>query len=135
MKKFIYCLIFVIGFFAILNPVFAVDAEGCSDFVAVDAKIPNAVHIIIVVLQIAIPVLLVIFGTIDFLKAVTSSKEDEIKKGRTTFIQRVIAAVIVFFIVAIVKLIVSFAGGNDSPDIIKCANCFLNGVDAKGTCK
>lgn len=131
-KKISYCLLLFIGLFALVSPVFA-DMEGCSGLgIDIDKRIPDAVHIVILVIQIAIPVLLVIFGSIDFLKAVIAQKEDEIKKGTQTFIRRLITAAIVFFIVAFVKLIVSFAAGDDSADIINCANCFLNG---SGSCK
>lgn len=134
-KLFILLFLFVISFGFVGN-VFAADAQGCVDIVAIDAKIPNAIHIIILVLQIVIPVLLVLFGTIDFLRAVTASKDDEIKKGQKTFVSRLIAAVIVFFIVAFVRLIIDFAAGDEAADIIKCADCFINGVNtATGQCK
>lgn len=136
MKKIIYVLLFICFSFLAVGPVYAADAQGCVDIVAIDAKIPNAIHIIILVLQIIIPVLLVLFGTIDFLRAVTAGKDDEIKKGQKTFISRLIAAVIVFFIIAFVKLIINFAAGDEAADIIKCADCFLNGVNTKtGECK
>ena len=87
-------------------------------------SIPYIVHMIIIIIKIVIPILLIIFGSIDFLKAVTAAKEDEIKKGQQTFIKRVIA-VIVFFIVQIVQLIVKFASNNDE-NISNCFSCFIN---------
>lgn len=128
-KKISYLVIIFVVLFSLVSPVFA-DMEACnslSDGLDIDSKIASTVHIIILFLQIAIPVLLVIFGSIDFLKAVTSSKEDEIKKGQQTFIKRLIAAVIVFFVVAIVKLLVSFAASDNSATILNCADCFLSG--------
>ena len=74
--------------------------------------IPYVVSTIVLVIKIVVPVLLVIFGSIDFLKAVVAQKEDEIKKGQQTFIKRLIAAVIVFFVVQVVQLIISFASGD-----------------------
>lgn len=132
-KKISYLVILFVVLFSLVSPVFA-DMEACnslSDGLDIDSKIASTVHIIILFLQIAIPVLLVIFGSIDFLKAVTSSKEDEIKKGQQTFIKRLIAAVIVFFVVAIVKLLVSFAASDDSATILNCADCFLSGPDSE----
>lgn len=92
--------------------------------------IPYVVHTVIIIIKIVIPVLLVIFGSIDFLKAVIAQKEDEIKKGQQTFIKRLIAAVIVFFVVQIVQLIISFASNDDS-DIVNCFDCFVNGNGCK----
>lgn len=123
-----YLLFLVVIMFGVISPVFA-SMEGCDSLdIDIDERIASVVHNIIRILQIVIPVLLVIFGSIDFLKAVVAQKEDEIKKGQQTFIKRAIAAVIVFFVTAIVRLIVSFAAGDDE-GILQCANCFLNGPD------
>ena len=128
LKKISYCLLLLVAVFGLVSPVFADDIK-CSGLgnVTFDEKIVDAVHIIILVIQIAIPILLVIFGSIDFVKAITGQKDEEIKKGQQTFIKRLIAAALVFFIIAFVKLLVSFAAGSDSDNIMNCANCFING--------
>lgn len=117
--------------------VLAANIKGCSSVlpnVAIDTKLPNAVHTIITIIKIAVPVLLVIFGMLDLAKGIIASKDDEIKKGQQLFIKRLIVAVIIFFVTTIVQLIVSFAtDGNDS-NIMACANCFINGAKSDGTC-
>lgn len=46
------------------------------------------------------------------------------------FIKRVIAAVLVFFVVVVVQLVVNLASGeNESDDIWTCVNAFIKGVD------
>ena len=87
--------------------------------------IPYVISMVVTIIKIAVPVVLIIFGMIDFLKAVTASKEDEIKKGQQTFIKRLIAAVIVFFVVQIVQLVASFASNNDT-NVTGCFDCFIN---------
>lgn len=82
------------------------------------------------IIQIAVPILLIIWGMLDLLKGVISQKEDEIKKGQQVFVKRLIAAVIVFFVVVIVKLVidvVASAGGDglDSKKIIDCIDAIL----------
>lgn len=47
-------------------------------------------------IRIIVPILLIVFGIIDFATAVFSSKEDDMKKRRETFIKRIVAAVLVF---------------------------------------
>ena len=132
MKKFSYLFILFIALFVFVNPVFA-NYITCAG-VQIDTKIVNAVHVIILIIQIVVPILLVIFGSIDFLKAVIGQKDDEIKKGQQTFIKRLIAAVIVFFVVAIVRLLVSFAAGDeDKSEITNCFNSFINGSDGKNS--
>ena len=87
--------------------------------------IPYTVHLIITIFKIVIPVLLVIFGMIDLGKAVVASKEDEIKKSQQILIKRVIMALIVFFVVQIVQVLVSFVS-EDNQSITGCFKCFIN---------
>ena len=87
---------------------------------------PYVVSMIILIIKIAIPVLLIIFGMLDLGKAVVASKEDEIKKGQQLFIKRAITAVVVFFVIQIVQIIIRFLAGN-STGISQCFNCFVYG--------
>ena len=87
---------------------------------------PFMVSTIITVIKIVVPILLIIFGMIDLGKAVVASKEDEIKKGQQTFIKRAITALIVFFVIQIVQLLIGFVSNKDS-DVVNCFNCFVNG--------
>lgn len=79
------------------------------------ATIMNTVNKILTLIQIAVPILLVVFGSIDLAKAVMAGKEDEIKKSQNTFVKRLIAAVIVFFIPLVVNVVlglVTIEGNN-----------------------
>ena len=96
----------------------------------IPSSIIETVHIAYLVLQIVVPVILVIMGMITLIKAVTSSKEDEIKKAQMSFVKKLITGALVFFVFVIVKLIISFAATSDrTPKIIDCMDCFLNGKD------
>lgn len=68
-------------------------------------QILGVVKTALTIIQIIIPIALIIFGSIDLMKAVMAGKDDEIKKGQNTFMKRAIAAVIVFFIPLIVSLV------------------------------
>ena len=98
-----------------------------------NGTIPFAVHTVVMIIKIVIPVILIIFGMIDFLKSVTAAKEDEIKKGQQTFIKRAIAALIVFFIVQIVQILIRFVSSSDT-NIVNCFNCFVNGTKGDNGC-
>ena len=76
------------------------------------------------IIQVAIPVILIIMKGIDFIKAITAQKEDEIKKAQSLFIKRIILAALVYFVFVIVKLIISIVGNSDN--IINCVECFIN---------
>lgn len=95
--------------------------------------IPYIVSTLILLIKIVVPILLIIFGMLDLGKAVVASKEDEIKKGQQLFIKRVITAVIVFFVVQLVQIIIRFVSGNDQ-NIANCFNCFINGTAGENSC-
>lgn len=83
----------------------------------------KAVSAVITILCIAVVVLLIVMGTVDMLKAVMAGKDDEIKKAQGILIKRVIAAVIVFFIPLIVKLVlqlIPIEGSNGQATFGQC---------------
>ena len=63
------------------------------------------------VLQIGIPIILLIFGTIDMGKAVMAGDEKEIKAATNILIKRAVAAVIVFLLFMVVSVITGWVGG------------------------
>ena len=94
--------------------------------VAVPNSIINIVHTIVNLIKIAVPIILIILGMLDMGKAVASQKEYDIKKGQRNLLSRCITAAIVFFVVAIVQLlmgIISNATGDN--DIIDCVCKFI----------
>ena len=103
------------------------ETDACKSIVScMDTKIPKTVHTIILAIQIIVPILLVIFGMIDLIKAVVAGKEDEIKKAQGVFVKRLIAGALVFFVIAIVKLLISLTGDFDG-GMTDCVNAFVNG--------
>lgn len=67
-------------------------------------------------IQFAIPIALVLFGTIDLGKAVISSDEKEVKKAQSTLIKRCIYAVAIFFIITLVTLIMNIVAKGVADD-------------------
>ena len=95
---------------------------------------PYIISAIVLLIKIAVPVLLIIFGMLDLGKAVVAAKEDEIKKGQQTFVKRLVTAIIIFFVVQLVQIVIRFVSSNDT-DIVGCFNCFINGyVDDDNAC-
>lgn len=68
------------------------------------------------IIQIGIPILLIIMGSIDLGKAVMSSDDKEIKGATSKLIKRVIMAVAIFFVVTIVTLVMNLFTSVDSED-------------------
>ena len=70
------------------------------------------------IIQIGIPILLIIMGSIDLGKAVLSSDDKEIKGATGKLIKRAIAAVAVFFVTTIVVLLFGlFASSGTDGDV------------------
>lgn len=61
--------------------------------------------------KILIPVALIGFGIVDFVKAVFSSKEDDMKKAQNRFIKRLIIAAIIFILPSIVNALLQTIDG------------------------
>ena len=73
---------------------------------------------VIRIIWFGIPIALIILGSIDLGRAVINSKEDEVKKAKKSFINRLIYAVLVFAVVWIVTLVLGFVSriGVDKTD-------------------
>lgn len=69
------------------------------------------------VIQIGIPILLILMGTIDLGKAVMSNDDKEIKGATGKLIKRAIAAVAVFFVTTLVSVVMGWLGNTDDADV------------------
>ena len=99
------------------------------------SAIPKLTSTVVSIIQWVIPVILIVLGMIDLGKAVTSNDEKQMKEAQKTLIKRVVYAVLVLFIVAIVRFVFSAlapskSGGlnSNSPSttISGCIDCFIN---------
>ena len=79
-------------------------------------------------IMVLVPVILIVMGSVDLIKGIMSQKEDEMKKGRETFVKRLIGAAIIFLIVLIVKIFVGAVSrdGKNSVRIVDCIDCFVS---------
>lgn len=57
-----------------------------------------------------LPVIVIVMGIIDFIKAIAADKEDEMKKAQGAFVKRLIAAALVFIIPLIIEFILDKMG-------------------------
>ena len=89
--------------------------------VDVPSSLAKLVKTIYDLIKIAVPLILIIMGMLDLGKAVMSQKEDEIKKQQGMFVKRLISAALVFFVFAIVQLLVGIVASDaDSATIGDC---------------
>ena len=76
-----------------------------------------------------VPIAIVLFGVIDFLKAVSAQKEDTIKNSTSVFIKRIITGLLVFFIFSLVNWIFGSIIKNvgNAGNAMECAAQILSG--------
>lgn len=80
---------------------------SCSDLF--DDDVRGFINDIMNWVRIIVPILLIVFGTLDFAKSIFSGKEDDMKKNRERFIKRIIAAIIVFLIPTLINALLLLA--------------------------
>lgn len=97
----------------------------------IEENLANIIHYLYLGIQVIVPILLIVFGMIELAKAITAQKEDEIKKAQSSFLKKLVLAVIVFLVFSIVSFVFKFAGGGDSEananDTWKCVCELLRG--------
>ena len=103
---------------------FAVDiAQFCTD----TKGLLNFVGYLLLIFKIVIPMIIIVYGMIDFGKAVVAEKDDDIKKSAKSLGRRAIAGIIIFFIPTIViwvfKQISTYNADREGFDV--CENCLL----------
>lgn len=82
-----------------------------ADLCSGDIKtVVDGIKYVFTLIQWAIPAALIILGTIDMFKAMTSGDDKETKAARDKFIKRLIYALVAFLIPFIVSLVFTFAG-------------------------
>ena len=98
-----------------------------SECTKIEPEISTFVHNMIIIIKIAVPLALIIFGMLDFGKGVIAGKEDEIKKGQHNFIKRLIAGAAVFLMISFTQLVMNIIDKESAGEIANCANLILNG--------
>ena len=108
--------------------------EGaCS--IDIDMIVPTFTVGLVNLVKVIIPILLVAYGMMDLAKAVMANDEKIMKEAQGKFIKRIVYAVVIFFIVAIVQLIFgtlasasakSQTGEVSKTNINACIACFIS---------
>lgn len=72
------------------------------------ARIWQLIGYVLLFLKIAIPLVIIILGTIDFGKAVVSSDEKAIQKSGVSLAKRVLLGIIIFFVPTLVNAVFAY---------------------------
>ena len=78
-------------------------------------------------LKILVPLIIIVFGVIDFAKAVTSNDDKAIKKSAVSLVKRLIVGICIFFVPTIVKVVFDLIDNVANLDgIAECEECLLD---------
>lgn len=80
------------------------DREGCA---LISKELWNEINKILDIIKIAVPILLVLLGMMDFGKAVMSNDEKALKEAQNRFVKRLIAGVVIFFLPLILNFLLN----------------------------
>lgn len=130
MKKIKYIIFLGLMSFLGINNIYAEDicAVCGSESLPIPIGVPNFVSKLILLAQIAVPILIIIVAMFKYTKAITSNDDKAIKEANSSFIRSLITGVSVFLIVTFVKFAFNLLGSEYS-DSLNCISCFLSGEE------
>jgi len=102
-------------------------SDMCDESVNV-IRIVRIIGYLLLIVKILVPIGLIIFGIINFTRAVISGKEDDTKKVAIGLIWKFIAAVVIFVLPTIINFIISLIDGatDGSEDYENCRICIFD---------
>lgn len=119
------------------NPGFVYDSSekkciSCGDGILKDIpmQLPMLIRNLVFSLQLLIPVILVAFGAYDFIRAVIANDEKIMKESQGRFTRRIIAGIVIFFVVAIVRFVFGMIPGD--VNTLGCVPCFISDESSCG---
>ena len=119
MKKKILLSVLLLNMFQIVEAASYVSCGGSGD---IPSAIPAFIRGIILIIKYLVPLGLILFGGYDLLKVVYSNDKKDMDDVVRKLIEKTIAGVAVFFVVAGVQLLVKQT--SSSSNISNCVSCF-----------
>lgn len=110
------------------------NSAGDKEVIRFHKNLPTFTSRMYDLLKILTPVIIIITGMLDIIKAVTAQKEDEMKKAQKKFVNRLIAGSVVFLVFVIVEFVITFVAESETTDAMNCVNCFINGDISTNGC-
>lgn len=84
-----------------------VTPQKCEDLLGNDLR--EEINSYLLYIKIAVPIIIIVMGSLDFGKAFISSDEDSMKKAQKKFIMRLIIGMVIFFLPALVNILLNIA--------------------------
>ena len=97
-----------------LDLIQVLESTTISDFCTRSYPVWELIGNIVLVLRIAIPIIIVLLGTIDLGKAVIAGEDKQIKEAQHMFLRRLIYGIAVFFVIFLVQAVFRLLGTRDT---------------------
>lgn len=104
-----------------LNSLGVIAIYDCEDLVG---DFLEEIKIVLNAIRILVPIILILFGMIDFSQAVFAGSDDAMKKAQKRFTTRLLIAVAIFMVPTIISVLLDIAH-RSWPDLISVDNCNL----------
>ena len=118
MKKILFGIIFLLSFGV-------VHADGCDALLTREAA--QFIKDIVTIVRIAVPILLIVLCSSDFVSIVTGQDENITKKAISRIIKRFICAAAFFFVPLILQLILGIDAVNNALNLVDDPTCGIDG--------
>lgn len=109
--------------------------EGIAGFCTEMQGLLQVVGYVLLIFKIVIPIIIVALGVMDLGKAVTSGKDEDIKKNTKSLGIRIAAGFLIFLAPNIIiwafSLVSGFSDAKNAVDFETCKDCLLNPI---GSC-
>ena len=114
---------------------------SCGNVKGIPENLPVFTRRLVNTVKFLIPIILVIMGMIDFLKAVTSNDEKVMSESPRSFVRRIIVSVLIFLVIVFIQFVVrlisdaSIKSGNEknpAESLAECVSCFISDKNACG---
>lgn len=112
-----------------VSNVFALeDTLDCGNgIIPIPVATLRILHYTYLIIKIATPLVLIVMGTLDFIRAIMGSDESEIKKKQRRFLKRLFSAAMVFLVLSLVEFLFSFLTRAGFSDVTGCIDAVVNG--------
>ena len=118
MKRIFLCLLFILSFGV-------VHADGCDALLTREAA--QFIKDIVTLVRIAVPILLIVLCSSDFVSIVTGQDEKVTKTAISRIIKRFICAAAFFFVPLILQLILGIDAVNNALNLVDDPTCGIDG--------
>ena len=136
-KNIKYIAFTLMAFFSNAMIMFAANGDNeylqCGSY-SIPAPLATISRVVVLILQIVLPLVLIIMGSIDILKAVMAHDGDAITKARKKFISRILTGVLFFLVIVFIKWTAGLAAdSSEAGNVTKCVDCMISDEGSCGS--